>query len=86
MHSFHFKKLPHSFANKWITNIERNPGRQLRNADDLFIPPHRVDFVKRLPLFSFPLTWNNAPGNKQNKTTCLHEKFKGDAVEFPAII
>ncbi len=38
----------------------------LRNINDLFIPAHRVEFVKRLPLFSFPAKWNNAPGNKYN--------------------
>ncbi len=40
--------------------------RVLRNIDDVFIPVHRVEFVKRLPLFLFPATWNNAPGNKYN--------------------
>jgi hypothetical protein len=29
MHSFHFKLLPISFANSWMTNIERNPERTL---------------------------------------------------------
>jgi hypothetical protein len=66
MHSFIHKKLPLSFNNTWQTNEERNPVRVLRNINDLFIPAHRVEFVKRLPLFSFPATWNNAPGNKYN--------------------
>jgi hypothetical protein len=66
MHSFIHKKLPLSFNNTWQTNEERNPVRILRNINDLFIPAHRVEFVKRLPLFSFPATWNNAPGNKYN--------------------
>jgi hypothetical protein len=34
----------------------------LRNAEDYYIPAHRVKFVKRLPLFTFPAAWNNAPG------------------------
>ncbi len=29
LHSFHFKKLPLSFANTWTTNFERNPERAL---------------------------------------------------------
>jgi hypothetical protein len=39
---------------------------QLRNANDLYIPPHRVEIVTRLPLCSFPEAWNSAPGNKLN--------------------
>jgi hypothetical protein len=74
MHSFHFKILPISFANTWMTNIERNPERALRNANDLFIPPHRVEFVKRLPLYTQPLAWNNAPGDKLNPRQHLYLK------------
>jgi hypothetical protein len=35
-----------SFAETWITNGERNPDCMLRNADDYYIPAHRVEFVK----------------------------------------
>ncbi len=38
MHSYHFQKLPISFAQLWRTNAERNPERVLRNAHDYFIP------------------------------------------------
>jgi hypothetical protein len=48
----------------WKTNRERNPERILRNADDLFVPAHRVEFVKRLPIIALPTAWNSAPGNK----------------------
>ena len=74
MHSFHFRQLPLSFANTWATNIERNPARALRNANDLFIPPHRVEFVKRLPLYTLPLFWNTAPGHKLNPRQHLYLK------------
>jgi hypothetical protein len=74
MHSFHFRQLPLSFADTWATNIERNPARALRNANDLFIPPHRVEFVKRLPLYTLPLFWNTAPGNKLNPRQHLYLK------------
>jgi hypothetical protein len=47
MHSFHFKQLPVSFAETWITNNNRNMDRILRNADDLYVPAHRVEFVKK---------------------------------------
>jgi hypothetical protein len=54
MHNFHFKQLPMSFAETWRTNAEHNPDRILRNADDLYIPAHRTEFVKRLPLPPHP--------------------------------
>jgi hypothetical protein len=66
MHSFHFKKLPLSFAEMWQTNLERNPERALRNANDYFNPAHRVETVKRLPIISLPTAWNSAPGDKFN--------------------
>ncbi len=60
--------------NTWTTNIEGNPERALRNANDLFILPHRVEFVKRLPLYTFPLAWNSAPGEKLNPRQHLYLK------------
>jgi hypothetical protein len=72
MHSFHFKLLPLSFAEMWISNGARNPGRMLRNAEDYYIPAHRVEFVKRLPLFTFPAAWNNAFGDKYNPRQHLY--------------
>ena len=64
--SYYFKKLPLSFTDMWQLNIERNPERSLRNANDYFIPAHRVEIVKRLPLISLPSAWNSAPGDKFN--------------------
>jgi hypothetical protein len=74
MHSFVHKKLPLSFNNTWQTNEDRNPVRVLRNINDLYIPAHRVEFVRRLPLFSFPAKWNKAPGDKFNPRTSLYVK------------
>jgi len=39
MHNYVNRKLPISFANTWITNRERLPNGELRNADDLHIQP-----------------------------------------------
>ncbi len=58
MHNYYFCKLPLPFHNLWSTNAERNPIQELRNANDYFIPPHRIELVKRMPLFSFPAAWN----------------------------
>jgi hypothetical protein len=64
MHSYYFKKLPISFAELWLLNSERNPDRMLRNANDYYIPQPRIELVKRLPLFSFPTTWNSESDDK----------------------
>jgi len=74
MHCYHFKKLPLSFNEMWKTNRERNPERILRNADDLYVPAHRVEFVKRLPIIALPNAWNSAPGNKTNPVQHLYLK------------
>ena len=64
MHNYIFGNLPPSFFDLWQTNRERNALRELRNADDLYIPPHRTD--KRMPLVSFPSAWNTIDNRKFN--------------------
>ena len=58
MHSFIHNRLPISFARMWIFNRERFAERELRNADQLYVPPHRFATLKRMPLFNFPVVWN----------------------------
>jgi hypothetical protein len=42
MHSFHHNLLPLlPFNDMWQLNRNRQPERELRNADQLYIPPHR---------------------------------------------
>jgi hypothetical protein len=55
MHSFTHNLLPFSFRGTWITNRERIPERELRNADQLYVPQHNYETVKRMPLFNFLL-------------------------------
>jgi hypothetical protein len=43
MRSYHFQKLPLSYAQLWQTNAERNPERVLRNANDFFTSQHRIE-------------------------------------------
>jgi hypothetical protein len=38
----------------------------LRNAQDYFIPQHRIEIVKRMPLYSFPAAWNAEVREKFN--------------------
>ncbi len=45
---------PWSFCETWITNRERNPDRELCNANDLFIPAHNNATLKRTPFFYLP--------------------------------
>jgi hypothetical protein len=66
MHSYINRKLPISFAEMWISVRERNPNLALRNANDLYVPPHRIELVKRLPLCAFPKAWNSMPEFKNN--------------------
>jgi hypothetical protein len=57
----------------WQTNEERNPARQLRDAYDLFVSAHRVEFVKRLPsIICFSDIWNTAPGDKFNPRITIY--------------
>ena len=66
MHNFHFRKLPFSFAEMWTTNRARNPLLNLRNADDLFVPHHKLATLKRMPHFNFPRIWNQENIEKFN--------------------
>ncbi len=59
MDSFTHNLLPFSFRGTWITNRERIPERELRNADQLYVPQHNYATLKRMPLFNFPTVWNN---------------------------
>jgi hypothetical protein len=74
MHNYYFNKLPLSFNEIWLSNRQRNPARELRDSDDYFIPAHRVEIVKRMPLYSFPLAWNTAEGDKLNPVLHLYVK------------
>jgi len=58
MHNYIHQRLPFSFNETWLFNHMRNPERELRNANDLFVPAHHFATVKRFPLFTFPRIWN----------------------------
>ena len=66
MHSYFHKKLPLSFAEIWQTNNERTPNRNLRNGNDYYVPPHRIELVKRMPICAFPASWNLTIQEKEN--------------------
>jgi len=51
-----------------------NPNRELRNANNLQVPAHRIEIVKRMPICSFPTAWNTAPQEKENPAQHLFLK------------
>jgi hypothetical protein len=58
---------------KKINNVDRNPDRLLRNANDLFVPAHHFATIKRLPLFEFPRSWNEEEENRtQTHSIAVH--------------
>jgi len=62
MQQFTQSLLPSSFDNVWTNNAMRDPsGRryQLRNDDDLYIPPARLVSTEKHPFHLFPKIWHN---------------------------
>ena len=81
MHSFDKNLLDDSFNVYWPTNeANREDLRQLRNDDNLYVPPSRCATASRLPLSTFPAIWNqlecqSAPNVKYE---FAKTKFYGD--------
>jgi hypothetical protein len=61
-------------------NRERNPNRELRNADDLYIPAHNYATLKSMPLFNFPQVWNAVGIEKNNSRQNLFIKHQRNAL------
>jgi len=74
MHNYSHGKLPFSFSELWVTNRTRNPNIELRNADDYYVPAHKMASVKRFPFFSFPKIWNEEPITKRNPSKSVYLK------------
>ncbi len=66
MHNYINQRLPFSFNETWLFNFMRNPDRELRNANDVYVPAHHFATVNRFPLFSFPHIWNEENNRKWN--------------------
>ena len=80
MYNFVNKKLPFSFNETWLSNRANNPSRELRNADDLYIPPHNLISVRRFPLFTFPRVWNEEEERKNSPTQIIYFKLLKSAL------
>jgi hypothetical protein len=66
MHNYIHQRLPFSFNETWLFNYMRNPERALRNANNLYVPAHHFATVKRFPLYTLPLVWNEENIRKWN--------------------
>jgi hypothetical protein len=72
MHSIEYNYAPPTFLNSFIKNNNRNIDHNLRNVNDFLIPFARIDFFKKIPMYSMPKTWNDDIGDlrfQHNKTT-----------------
>jgi hypothetical protein len=74
MHNYIHSRLPFSFNETWMFNHMRNPERVLRNANNLYVPAHHYATVKRFPLYSFPIAWNEEENRKFNPSHNLYCK------------
>jgi len=59
MHSIYYNYSHISFNGIWKKNSETNPNMNLRNKDDFKLPSLKLEFFRRLPLYSFAKEWNN---------------------------
>jgi exonuclease III len=71
MHSYHYNYAPPSFNDTWILNSVRYPERELRNADDYYLPRPNLTLFTNLPLYSLPLSWNEAGPSKYHANVAL---------------
>jgi len=74
MHNFVNQKLPFTFSECWLTNRQRNPNRNLRNINDLYVPAHHFATVKRFPFYTFPRLWNEEPERKSTPSLNVYLK------------
>jgi hypothetical protein len=74
MHNYIHSRLPFSFNETWMFNHRRNPERVLSNANNLYVLAHHYATVKRFPLYSFPLAWNEEENRKFNPSHNLYCK------------
>jgi hypothetical protein len=60
MHSVYFKYSPKSFNNTWTRNSDRNLSQNLRDENLFALPNPRIEFFKKMPIYSLPSEWNNS--------------------------
>jgi hypothetical protein len=45
-----------------------------KNADDLYVPPHRIELYKRMPLIAFATAWKTVDDRKYNPRQNMYLK------------
>jgi hypothetical protein len=84
MHAIKFNFCPKSFNNVFTRVYAENLAYELRYPSDFELPRARIEFFKRIPLYSLPALWNNCEEMRfyQNQLTFklilfdkLFEKF-----------
>jgi len=75
MHSIYYEYAPVSFVNIWTKNNVRNLNQNLRNDELFMLPNPRIEFFKKMPMYSLPHEWNNSGDLKyyQNIAIFKHE-------------
>ncbi len=53
-------------------NRDHDQNRALHNSNDLRIPAHHFSSLMRLPIFSYPQTWNAESDNKFNPSLKMY--------------
>ena len=69
IHSFHLKLLPNSFLNFFLPNSARELNYEFRNVTNYLVPMVRAEFLKKYPLYLFPVLWNSLPNELKNLTS-----------------
>jgi hypothetical protein len=59
MHSIEDNNVPSSFELTWTKNNATQQNHNLRNMDKYVLPHPRIEFFKKIPLYSLPKEWNN---------------------------
>ncbi len=64
IHSHYYNYGPDVFRDTWILNVNRDTNYNLRNSNEYAVLRPRIELIKRLPLYSFPVAWNSAGPSK----------------------
>lgn len=71
MFDYIYHHLPPSFNNMFITNHEKNPHGNTRQSNMFYVPRCDTNFLRGLPPYHLPTTWNGYLHSHKNETTCI---------------
>jgi hypothetical protein len=71
MNSIEYNYSPSAFASTWQKNSDRNTRHVLRNENDYALPIPKIEFLKKITLYSLPAVFNAAGEirHQHNRTT-----------------